>query len=158
MRPRHAISQIDPLTYQESFGPRQTDSLEYKRIHFFPTQHLLVFNAICIGSINRNSMTEFYLYSIRYKWKGSRSRIWTSYQILVKIFQILVKIFENISDIGENVPVADFGHYADYCAQLIPLSLLKSSLGGGSGAGMALHQIANYDTAVFWCSFGIHIK
>ena len=42
--------------------------------------------------------------------------------------------YKNLLNIGENVPAADFGHYADYCAQLIPLSLLKSTLGGGDGA------------------------
>ena len=49
--------------------------------------------------------------------------------------------YKNLLNIGENVPVADFGHYADYCAQLIPLSLLKSTLGGGDGARVMLHQI-----------------
>ena len=48
--------------------------------------------------------------------------------------------YKNLLNIGENVPVADFGHYADYCAQLIPLSLLKSTLGGGDGARVMLHQ------------------
>ena len=52
-------------------------------------------------------------------------------------------------NIGENVPVADFGHYADYCAQLIPLSLLKSTLGGGDGARVMLHQMR------LWCIFSL---
>ena len=55
--------------------------------------------------------------------------------------------YKNLLNIGENVPVADFGHYADYCAQLIPLSLLKSTLGGGDGARVMLHQIC------LWCIF-----
>ena len=74
------------------------------------------------------------------------------------------EIFENISDIGENVPVADFGHYADYSAPLIPLSLLKSSLGGGGSAAHMWHctklPTQYYSTtAVLWYSlwwlFGI---
>ena len=64
------------------------------------------------------------------------------------------EIFENISDIGENVPVADFGHYADYSAPLIPLSLLKSSLGGGGSAAHMWHctklPTHFYSTTVRW--------
>ena len=59
--------------------------------------------------------------------------------------------YKNLLNIGENVPVADFGHYADYCAQLIPLSLLKSTLGGGDGARVMLHQICFF-TNVWTCN------
>ena len=68
--------------------------------------------------------------------------------------------YKNLLNIGENVPVADFGHYADYCAQLIPLSLLKSSLGGGGSAAHMWHctklPTQYYSTMVLeYCSSGL---